>query len=400
MAVFKMLRIASIFILSFLFNCGEAQNPALQLQHYSSWVDSMDNYARNAYLPATKYQWTWQNAALLSTIIKEYEQSSQENRRVYFDYVKKAMDRSGGMANGLKPNAVASGLGMAFLYRVTKDEKYKRKCEKIYRDYMNIRRTKDGAVSHLPPFTELWDDTVFMIGEFLIGMYRATGDEKYLDELAKQIALHREKLQVTEWGLWVHGWDQSDWGHCMFCSEIHWSDKHTHRSPEMWGRGNGWILVTLADALEAMPGTSRHWNEFASYLKEMVQRLPEIQDPKTGHWYQLPACSKEPGNFIESSCTAMFAYGINAAIRLGLVTGDAYKGSVAMAYSGLRNYSVAQVAGEYLTTKNVCKATCIGDKNYYFKRGVQKGKAYGLASFIQFGLAYETDKGYRALNVK
>ncbi len=29
-----------------------------------TWVDSMDNYAREAYLPAKKYQWTWQNACI------------------------------------------------------------------------------------------------------------------------------------------------------------------------------------------------------------------------------------------------------------------------------------------------------------------------------------------------
>jgi unsaturated rhamnogalacturonyl hydrolase len=354
-----------------------------------SWVDSMDNYAREAYLPAKQYQWTWQNAALLKVMVNEYEAATPERKSTYFDYVKKAMDKNKAVANGRKPNNVASGLGMAFLYRITKDEKYKKICDKIFSDYMKTPRTKDGAVSHIPLFTELWDDTVFMIGAFLLEMYRATGDEKYIDELAKQMALHRDKLQVKEWGMWVHGWDQSDWGHCMFCSQIHWSDKHTHRSPEIWGRGNGWIVVTLSDALSVIPKSNAHYTQFSGYLKEMVVHLPELQDKQTGHWYQLPVRKGETGNYIESSCTAMFAYGIQHALQLGLVNGDSYKEAAMLAYKGLREYSVVPVCDGYLTSKNVCKATCIGDKSYYFKRGTQKGKAYGLASFIQFGRLYE-----------
>jgi rhamnogalacturonyl hydrolase YesR len=88
----------------------------------------------------------------------------------------------------------------------------------------------------------------------------------------------------------------------------------------------------------------------------------------------------------------MFAYGIQHALDLGLVNGNSYNEAVKFAYRGLREYSIATVHDGYLTSKNVCKATCIGNKSYYFKRGTQKGKAYGLASFIQFGRLFERTK--------
>ena len=328
-----------------------------------TWVDTLDNYARLAYLPPSHYHWTWVDAALLNTMVKEYEKASPEKKQVYFDYIKKSMDKTYSVANGHTPNAIASGLGLAFLYRITKGPKYKTKADKIYADYLKIHRTKEGAVSHLMLFTELWDDTIFMIGQYLLAMYQATGDEKYLDELAKQIRLHRDKLQVKDWGL--------------------------------WGRGNGWIVVTLSDALEIIPKSNPLWNEMAGYLKEMIVHLPELQDPKTGHWYQLPVRNKEPKNFIESSCTAMFAYGITTALQLGLVTDESYKSSIALTYHGLREYSLVPKSDQYLITQNICTATCIGDKNYYFKRAVQKGKPYGIGMFIQFGSRYERYKGMR-----
>ncbi|MBK8657856.1 MAG: glycoside hydrolase family 88 protein [Bacteroidetes bacterium] len=358
-----------------------------------TWADTLDQYAREKYLPAHQYQWLWTHAALLSTFVQQYDAASEERKPIYLQYIKKAMDKNVTVANGRTPNDVASGLGLAFLYRVTKEEKYKAKAEKIYCDYLKTRRTADGAVSHLLLFTELWDDTIFMIGEFLLNMYRATGDEKYLDEFMKQFRLHREKLQNKATGLWYHGWDSDQKTHCTFCSEMHWADKTTRQSTECWGRGNGWIMVTLSDALDIVPQQHAYRKELGSYLLEMVEHLPEWQDEKTGHWYQLPVHHTDPDNWIESSATAMFAYGIHTALREGLVSDARFKQSVARAYSGLRLYSVIPEGERYLTPRNVCTGTCIGHKSYYYKRASKKGSPYGIGMFIRFGKRYETEQG-------
>lgn len=354
-----------------------------------TWTDSMDIYAREKFMPPAKYQWKWQKAALLSVMVKQYDKGDSSTQKIYFDFIKKSMDKTYFMANGKIPNAVASGLGMAFLARVTKDEKYINACQKIFKDYLKMKRTAEGGVSHLPKNIELWDDTVFMIGEFLIELYRATGDEKYIDELYKQISIHRNKLQDKTSGLWYHGWDNDNKSHCTFCGQPNCFDKTTRTSTEIWGRGNGWIVVTLSDVLQVLPKTNTHWNDFAQYLKEMVQHLPEWQNKENGHWYQLPLKYTDPKNFIESSSTAMFAYGENVALNLGIIEGEQYKTSVELAYQGLRNYSIKPLSNNYLTTKNVCKGTCIGDKNYYLKRKVVNGKAFAIGMFINFGFYYE-----------
>jgi unsaturated rhamnogalacturonyl hydrolase len=353
----------------------------------------MNAYALEKFMPPSKYQWKWQKAALLSTFVKEYDYAPDSLKKIYLDHIRASMDKTAKHANGKRPNAVASGLGMAFLVRVLPKEesaKYKSICEKIYGDYLKIKRTKEGGVSHLTKNIELWNDTIFMIGEFLIEMYRATGDKQYIEELAKQLSIHREKLQDKPSGLWVHGWDNDSRAHCTFCGKTFWPDKRTRRSPEIWGRGNGWIVVTLCDALEALPRNDAHWNQFAGYLKEMLVHLPQYQNKDNGHWYQLPVRTDEPRNFMESSCTAMFAYGETKALQLGIVSDDAYKKSVDLAYEGLRKYSVKPLQGKYMTAKNVCKGTCIGDEKYYLKRKVKNGKPFGIGMFIAFGRAYES----------
>jgi unsaturated rhamnogalacturonyl hydrolase len=328
-------------------------------------------------------------------MVKRYDQVPESEKQPYLDYITTAMERTKGSANGKTPNGVASGLGLAFLYEKTGDKSYLEKCYKIYLQYQKVRRTSDGAISHLPTTTELWDDTVFMIGQFFLAMYRATGDEKYLDEFALQFRLHRDKLRDEKTGFWYHGWDANDKdGLPYFCGQMGWPDDETRVSGEFWGRGNGWIYVTLADALEVIPKENPIWDEFAGYLKEMLVILPELQDEKTGHWFQLPLRKDDPDNWIESSCTAMFAYGMITALKLGIVDDRIYNRCADLAYSGLRKHSL-EPKKEGLICTNVCTGTCIGDKDYYLKRGVQKGRSFGLAMFIQFGMRYEIENGLR-----
>ena len=360
-----------------------------------TWVDSVETYAMQSYLPASKYVWSWQHASFLNTMVKRYEQVDSLERQKYFDYIEKAMHKTKGAASGKFPNRVASGLGMAFLYEKTGDQFYKDKCDKIFDQYLKVNRTSEGAISHLPLTLELWDDTVFMIGEFMIAMYRATGDEKYLNELANQFRLHREKLRDKKTGLWYHGWDANDKNSVpYFCGQMGWPDDETRVSGEIWGRGNGWLYVTLSDALDVIPRDNPMWNEFAGYLEEMVVNLPELQDEETGHWYQLPVRKDDPENWIESSCTAMFAYGIQSALKHGIVDDRLYNASIERAYDGLYKHSTEK-AKDGLTCTNVCTGTCIGDKDYYLKRGVQKGRPFGLGMFIQFGMRYEIENGLR-----
>lgn len=348
----------------------------------------MELYSKKVLMPPYMYAWTWQSAALLHTMIARYEQVPTHKKAEYLNYVKKSMGHVKLLVNGRNPNNVASGVGMAFLARVTGERKYRAAADKVYEQYLKIPRAENGGVTHLANFKELWDDTIFMLGVFLQEMYRLTGDEQYINELVAQIDAHREKLLNKEWGLWYHGWDGDNKKHCNFCGQNGWSNNPNKRSNECWGRGNGWVVVTLAETLQLLPVHHPQRGKLASYLKEMIVHLPELQDTATGHWFQLPVRKNEAGNYIESSCTAMFGFGILSALKMNVVEGKEYWQCVDRAYEGLRQFSIQELDGPFLTTKNVCKGTCIGDKEYYFHRSAKSEKRYGLGMFILFGSSY------------
>lgn len=376
-------KIKTFFLLTFcfIFSFSNAQE--------KTWVDSLDAYAREDYMPPKKYRWTWQRAAFLHSMVYQSETAAPDKRQQYLDYTQKAIDNVYFRANGKSPNAVASGLGTAYLARALKSERYKKAADKVFADYLKVKRADNGGITHKAKYKELWDDTIYMIGIFLQQMYLLTGDEQYIDQLMIQIDAHHEKLSDPKTGLWYHGWDGDDKNRCNFCGQTGWSNNPEKRSNEFWGRGNGWVVVTLAQTLKVLPKEHPHRAKAEAYLKEMIQGLPAVQDKATGHWFQLPMRPEQAGNYIESSCTAMFAYGILVGLEEGVVEGLEYQESVQSAYAGLRTYSIKELGKGYLTTKNVCKGTCIGDMQYYLDRKAASEKPSGIGMFILFGRAFE-----------
>lgn len=354
-----------------------------------TFVDSLDVYGREVFMPAQNYKWDWGQATMLNAMVHLYNAKAEPQKQVYLDYIKTAMDVTYNHANGKHPNAVASGHGMAFLAKITGEEKYKEKASLIYADYFTTPRTKQGGVSHRTETVELWDDTVYMLSMYLLEMYRYTNDEKYLLEFYNQYKLHKAKLQDKKWGLWVHGYDDDATDYDDRCCQKGWANQtKARKSIEFWGRGNGWIVMAIADALNTAPESSKYFKYFSKELKTISSHLSELQDKETGLWYQLPIYPQNPDNYIESSCTTMFAYGITVGVHLKVLDEKDFLPVIEKAHYGLQKVATKK-DGIYLIPTQVCEGTCIGDKAYYFGRKTREGVNYAIGAYIMFGLAYE-----------
>lgn len=355
----------------------------------TSWIDSISFYGREIYMPAAHYKWDWGQATMLNAIVHQYR-LEDEKQQVYFEYIKTAMDKCIHEANGKHPNAIASGHGMAFLAGILGDSEYASAAHSIFKDYLLIPRTCDGGVSHRVESVELWDDTVYMLSMFLFEMYRLTKDDLYIEHFMHQYQLHKAALADEKTGFWVHGWDADNIDYQDRCSQKEWWKLSPERkSTEFWGRGNGWIAMAIADGLRTIPRSSRFWKVLAKELKKLLRLLPDLQDPQTGMWYQLPLRKGEEGNFLESSCTAMFGYAISIGIQEGILAKKKYLPVVQRAYNGLRNNAVELIDSKYLAPSRVCLGTCIGDRDYYYARKQGVGVNYAIGAYIMFGLEFE-----------
>lgn len=147
------------------------------------------------------------------------------------------------------------------------------------------------------------------------------------------------------------------------CCQLNWSANPQRRNDEFWGRGNGWIAMTLADCLATMPKDYPGRRECRKLFVRMMNTLLPLQDARTGHWLQLPVHTEDlgRGNFIESSCTAMFGYAMARGIETGDLPARRFMPAVERAHEGLGKYSIFPT-GHYVTIGNVCAGTCIGDR--------------------------------------
>jgi unsaturated rhamnogalacturonyl hydrolase len=338
-------------------------------------------------MPADQYHWDWAQATLLRAVADRWELGIDSEDML--SYVRRAMNATMDQAVGIHPNAVASGFGMALLARATGEEAYRQKAFDLYGQYLQIVRASNGGVSHRDNVTELWDDTVYMISLFLNEMYLLTGDEKYLRETAFQLLAHNEKLEDPETGLWYHGWDNDSIPFDDSCCMPGWADNPERRGGQFWGRGNGWVAMTLANTLHLMPQGMEEREPLLALFHKMMRTLIPLQDETTGHWYQLPLFPGEQGNFIESSCTAMFGYAMTLGMADGILPAGTYLPVVEKACKGIEAYSLKSVEPSFLNIANVCSGTCIGDKAYYYSRKVVDGTPFALGAAIMFHDRYQ-----------
>ena len=333
-------------------------------------------------VPAEKYVWNWRDAVLLKAFTDIYRADSQSRQEIA-DYVDAAMTRLAPKAHGVHPNGVASAVGLAFLQEIGRGSMETDKAfEKVLMQYRNIPRAVNGACSHRTGTVELWDDTVYMIGMALIGAYKASGDISYVEEFADQIIAHAEHLYDFQTGFWYHGWAETSFPAEDVCSQYGWNVNKAHRNNEFWGRGNGWIAMSLADVLEVLPAADRRYPQIRSMYVQMMNTLVKLQDRKTGLWRQLPLHVRDKANFLESSGTAMFGYAMAKGVRIGVLP-EKCKAVAQKAYEGLVRHCLLDEGTPEIRLGRICAGTCIGDKEYYYARSqVERGETYAVGAFL------------------
>ncbi|MGH7950310.1 MAG: glycoside hydrolase family 88/105 protein [Limisphaerales bacterium] len=188
----------------------------------------------------------------------------------------------------------------------------------------------------------VWPDDLYMGGEFLVRYGAYTGDQKYIDDAANQI-IHQAALEQDTDGLWFHGY---------FVNE----KKH---APYKWGRGNGWVTVALVETLSAMPQNDPLRPQLLDILRKQIDGLKKVQAPD-GMWRQV---LDKPELWEETSCTAMFAYGIARAANRGWI--DATNMAIARkAFAGISKNVMPDGR-----VNGTCQGTNIGrDLDFYINR--------------------------------
>lgn len=172
-------------------------------------------------------------------------------------------------------------------------------------------RTEEGGFWHKQVYEhQMWLDGLFT-GTTFYARYAAYKPEpEAWSDIANQFTIVDKHTRKPS-GLNYHGWDES--------RQMAWANPQTGCSAETWGRAEGWYVMALCDVLELMPTGQPERAELATILQRVTDALLAVQDKETRLWYQVPDRGGEEGNYLESTCSAMYAYAMAKGVRIGVL---------------------------------------------------------------------------------
>ena len=204
--------------------------------------------------------------------------------------------------------------------------------------------------------TRIWIDDMFMITTIQSQAYRATGDRKYIDRAAREMAMYLKKIQRPN-GLFYH----------------------SPEAPFFWARGNGWMAAGMAQLLSILPKDNSDRTTIMEAYKKLMNTLKQNQDPD-GMWHQL---IDEPASYKETSGTAMFTYAMIVGVKHGWLDKKEYGTAARKGWLALVTY-----INENDEITNVCEGTNIkNDKNHYMNRKQITGDLHAHAPLLWCAVA-------------
>lgn len=206
---------------------------------------------------------------------------------------------------------VSFGRSLQILKSLTGEERYGRAVGKACGLLKDYPRTETGNFWHKDIYPDqVWLDGLYMAMPFYARMLADTGEDRWDDIIGQFLSAHA-LLWDESLGLYVHGCDVS--------RRADWADPVTGRSPAVWLRAEGWYLMALADVYELARGRTPRAGQLAGLLKNGIEGILKYQDEKTGMFFQVVDKADFPGNYPETSGSAMIAYALMKGVRLGIL---------------------------------------------------------------------------------
>ena len=231
---------------------------------------------------------------------------------------------------------------------------------------------------------------------------------KIYDDAVNQLKITYERTLDPQTGLNRHAYDET--------RDAFWSDKETGLSQHCWGRAQGWYSMALIEVLDALPEDYSRRGEVLDLLQKDLDAVIKWQDQASGAWYQVMDEPGREGNYLESTCTSMFAYVLMKAYNKGYL-GEKYRDAGIKAYQGILKNFIRVNADKTISLTQCCEVAGLGPATtpqviaamkkinpkgsvkenkrrdgsyeYYLSEPIRDNDAKGIGPFIWASLEYE-----------
>lgn len=281
-----------------------------------------------------------------------------------------------------------SGKFLFRIYEQTKDRKYKRALDLLRSQLDSHPRNADGGFWHKKIYpNQMWLDGIYMGTPFYAEYaYRNSRPEDYQDIINQFVTVARHTYDPVN-DVFRHACDVS--------RRERWADKTTGQSQHAWGRAMGWYAMAFADVLEFLPKHEAGRDTMLVLFNKVASQIKRLQDKKTGLWYQVLDRSGDEGNYLESSCSAMFVYALFKGVRLGLLDAS-YLKVAEKGYKGILKHFIEVDKNGVVSLTRACAVAGLGGKNYrmgdydyYINETIRSNDPKAVGPFIMASLEWE-----------
>ena len=334
-------------------------------QHYSEWLtySEMQRVPKSFLLDfSTKPKWSYVMGIELEGMLDTYLTYGGEAIRQYCQEYTDTMINAKGDIRGYdildyNLDNIRTGHFVTRMYNLYPEPKNKIAINTMMKQLQNQPRTiADKVFWHKAIYAyQVWLDGIFMGLPFrcLTAATQLKPKEavKIYDDAVNQLKITYQRTLDPKTGLNRHAYDET--------REAFWSDNETGLSQHCWGRAQGWYSMALIEVLDALPEDYSRRGEVLDLLQKDLDAVIKWQDAKTGTWYQVMDSPEREGNYLESTCTAMFAYVLLKAYNKGYL-GEQYRDAGIKAYKGLIKNMIRVNTDKTISLTNCCSVAGLG----------------------------------------
>jgi unsaturated rhamnogalacturonyl hydrolase len=306
-------------------------------------------------------KWDYTQGLIAKAITQVYLTTGDS---VYYQYVKSFADFFVDNNGNIKTykltdyniDRVNGGNFLFDLHKLTQTEKYWKAIELLRSQLLTHPRVTEGAFWHKKIYPwQIWLDGLYMASPFYARYAKITGKSDLFNDVTNQFIVCDKYTLDPGTGLNYHAWDEK--------KEQKWANPQTGQSPHFWGRSMGWYMMALVDVLEYLPENHRDRPALLKILNRLSASLIKYQDKKTKMWYQITNYPEREGNYLESSCTAMYAYAMAKGANRGYLP-KKYNKVAEKVFKGMLKYStLLNEDGTYSITR-ACSVAGLGGTPY------------------------------------
>ncbi len=310
------------------------------------------------YNPYKPY-WNYEDGCVLKGCIDLFQATGDETYRAFvMDYLSQRVEADGSIPNyemrQYNIDSINSGKALFFALEETAEERYAKAIEFHMQRLREHPRCQCGNFWHKSLYpNQIWLDGLYMAQPFYMAYEMTFGRMANVSDIVSQFQNVRKYLFDEEKGLSYHAFDEA---------RIQpWANKETGLSPNFWLRSMGWYLMALVDCLSLVSEQLiEHYKALQDLLRESIRGIVRYQDEKTGMFYQVIDHGQTPGNYLETSGSAMIAYAIMKGVRIGALNDEKYLPLGTKAFEGIVSEKLRQGEDGKWHLNDICWVAGLG----------------------------------------